>query len=147
MIIEVSRIKFGITFLTPGAKLAFAKLRQAFNTAQILQHFHPQCDIQIEMDVLGYTISQILSQLTFENLGQWHPMSFLSQKMIPIEIQHKTRNHKFLIIVKMYKSWPHYLNDYEYKVLILTHHNNVYYFMMTKNLSSKQICWAQILLS
>ena len=57
-------------FLTPGAKLTFTKLRQAFIKAPILHHFDPERYIQIEMDVSGYAIGGVLSQLTSDSLGQ-----------------------------------------------------------------------------
>ena len=34
-----------LNFLTPGAKLAFTKLRQVFFKAPILHHFDPECHI------------------------------------------------------------------------------------------------------
>ena len=48
-------------FLTPGAKLAFAELRQAFVKAPILHHFDPERHIRIETDVSGYAIGGVLS--------------------------------------------------------------------------------------
>ena len=48
-------------FLTPKAKLAFTKLRQAFFKAPILHHIRLECHIQIEMDVSGYAIGRVLS--------------------------------------------------------------------------------------
>ena len=58
-----------LDFLTPEAKLAFTKLRQAFVKASILHYFDPECSIQIEMDISGYTIGGIFSQLTLDNLN------------------------------------------------------------------------------
>ena len=57
-------------FLTLGAKLAFTELRQAFFKAPILHHFDPEHHIQIEMDVSGYAIGGVLSQLTLDDLGR-----------------------------------------------------------------------------
>ena len=48
-------------FLTPKAKLAFLRLRQAFSKASILHHFDPKCYIQNETDAFGYAIDGILS--------------------------------------------------------------------------------------
>ena len=70
--------KSTLDFLTPGAKLAFTKLRQAFLKALILYHFDPECHIRIKTDVSGYAISGVLSQLTLDDLGQWHPVAFFS---------------------------------------------------------------------
>ena len=60
-------------FLTPRAKLAFTKLRQAIVKALILYHFDPECHIRVGTDVLGYAISGVLSQLISDDLGQCHP--------------------------------------------------------------------------
>ncbi len=57
-------------FLIADARRAFTKLRQAFVEALILNYFDPERYIQIEIDILGYAISRILSQLTSDDLGQ-----------------------------------------------------------------------------
>ena len=57
-------------FLTPRAKLAFTKLRQAFLKALILHHFDPEFHVRIETDALGYAISGVLSQLTLDDLSR-----------------------------------------------------------------------------
>ena len=49
---------------TPGARLAFTKLRQAFVKAPILHHFDLERHIRIKTDISGYAISRVLSQLT-----------------------------------------------------------------------------------
>ena len=51
----------GTGFLTPEARLAFTRLRQAFVEAPILHHFDPESHIRIETDVLGYAIGSVLS--------------------------------------------------------------------------------------
>ena len=91
-------------FLTLGAKLAFAKLRQAFVKAPMLHHFDPERHIRIETDVSGYTIGGILSQLTLDNSGRWHPVAFFSQKMIPVETRYETHNGELLAIVEAFKT-------------------------------------------
>ena len=57
-------------FLTPGTKLAFTELRQAFVKAPIFQYFDLKRHIWIEMDVSGYAIGRILNQLTSDDLDQ-----------------------------------------------------------------------------
>ena len=63
-------------FFTCRAKLAFTKLRQAFFKAPILHHFDLERHIRIETDVSGYAIGRVLSQLTLDDLGQWHSVAF-----------------------------------------------------------------------
>ena len=53
-------------FLTPGAKEAFNFLRQVFIKAPILRHFDLKSYIQIETNTLGYILSRVLSQLSFD---------------------------------------------------------------------------------
>ena len=98
-----------LNFLTPGAKLAFTKLRQAFFKTLILYHFDPEYHIRIETDVSGYAIGGVLSQLTSDDLCQWHLVAFFSCKMILAETRYETHNGKLLAIVKTFKTWSHYL--------------------------------------
>ena len=48
-------------FLTPNTNKIFIKLRQVFIKALIPNHFNPKYYIQIEIDVLGYAISEIFN--------------------------------------------------------------------------------------
>ena len=63
--------------------------------------------------------------------------------MIPAEIQYETHNSELLAIVKVFKTWYHYLEGCKYEVLVFTDHNNLRRFMDTKSLSSRQVRWAQ----
>ena len=62
-------IKAGLGFLTFKTRLTFIKLRQAFIEAPILHHFNLECHIQIKINISGYTIGRILSQLILNKLG------------------------------------------------------------------------------
>ena len=81
-------------FFTPRAKLAFTKFRQAFFKAPILHHFNPEHHIWIETDASGYAIGGVVSQLTSEDLGRWHPLAFFSHKMILMETRYKTYDNE-----------------------------------------------------
>ena len=135
------------TFLTSDTREAFNQLKQAFTKAPILQHFDPECHIQIKTNVSGYTIEGVLSQLTSDHLtsdqGQWHLVIYFFRKMIPAETRYKTHNGKLLAIVEAFKTWRHYLEGCKHKVLVLTNYNNLCQFMDIKSLSSKQVRWAQ----
>ena len=133
----------GSDFLTPGAKLAFTELRQAFVKALILHHFDPERHIRIETDASGYAIGGVLSQLTSDDSGRWHPVAFFSRKMIPAETRYETHDGELLAIVEAFKTWRHYLEGSRHEVLVLTDHNNLRQFMDTKSLSFRQVRWAQ----
>ena len=57
--------------------------------------------------------------------------------MIPAKTRYKMHDAKLLAIVKAFKNWHHYLEGYQYEVLMLTDHNNLRRFMDTKSLSSR----------
>ena len=63
--------------------------------------------------------------------------------MIPAKTRYETHNGELLAIVEAFKTWRHYLEGYQYKMLVLTNHNNLRRFMETKSLSSRQVRWAQ----
>lgn len=60
--------------------------------------------------------------------------------MIPIETWYKTHDKELLAIIKAFKIWRYYQEDYKYEVLILTDYNNLQKFIDTKNLSFYQVC-------
>ena len=93
-----------LDFLTPGAKLAFTELRQAFFKALILYQFDPEHHIRTEMDASSYAIGGVLSQQTLNNLGRWHPVAFFSCKMIPAETRYETYDGELLAIVEAFKT-------------------------------------------
>ena len=76
--------------------------------------------MRIETNILKYTIGEVFSQLTLDNLGQWHSISFFSQKMILAKIKYEIYNNKLLAIVKAFKTRKHYLKGSQYKFLMLT---------------------------
>ena len=97
-----SKKAVGLGFLTPGARLPFTELRQAFVKASILYHFDPERHIWIEIDSSGYAIGAVLSQLTLDNLGRWYPVAFFSWNVIPSETRYETHNGELLAIVEVF---------------------------------------------
>ena len=75
--------------------------------------------------------------------GQWYPVAYYLQKMIPAKTRSETHNAKLLAIVRAFKNWRYYLEGCQYEVLVLTDHNNLRRFINTKSLSSRQVRWAQ----
>ena len=135
--------KTELGFLTSGARMAFTKLRQVFIKSLIFHHFDLERHIWVETNVSGYAIGGIFSQLISDNSGRWHPVAFFSRKMIPAEIRYEIHNSELLAIVEAFKTWKYYLEWFQHEVLVLTNHNNLRWFMETKSLSSRQVCWAQ----
>ena len=63
--------------------------------------------------------------------------------MILAETRYKTHDQEPLAIVKVLKTWRHYLEGCKFEVLILTDHNNLRRLIDIKSLSSRQVRWAQ----
>ena len=100
--------------LTPKAKEAFNRLRQAFTKVLIFRHFDPECHIRIETNASGYAIRGVPSQLTPNQVlsdgaivsnVDWHPVAYFSRKMIPAETRYKTHDGELLAIVEAFKTW------------------------------------------
>lgn len=51
-------------------------------------------------------------------------MAFFFQKMILPKTEYKTYYDKLLAIIKIFKTWRHYLKGFKYKILMLIAHNN-----------------------
>lgn len=50
-----------------------------------------------------YAISRVLSQLTLNNLDQWHPIAYYSHNMILAKTCYKIYPSKFLAIIEFFK--------------------------------------------
>ena len=137
--LTTKNLNSAMDYLTAEARLAFTQWRKALTKAPILWHFDPKCHIRLETGVSGYAIARVLSQLTLDNLGQWHLIAFYSQKMIPTKTWYKTHDGELLAIVEAFKTWQHYLKDCKHKFLILTDYNNLCRFINPKSLSSCQV--------
>ena len=86
--------------------------------------------------VSGTNLDKIVTKA---DLSQWHLVAFFSKKMISAEIWYKTHNGKFLAIVKVFKTWCHYLKGCKYEVFVLINYKNLRRFIDTKSLSSRQV--------
>ena len=135
-------------FLIPKAKKAFNYLRQASTKALIFRPFNLEWHIRIETDASGYTIKEVPSQLTQNQMTldgtirsniDWHSIAYFSKKMIPAETWYETYNSELLAIFEIFKIWQHYLEGCKYKVLVFTNHNNFCQFINTKSLSFGQV--------
>lgn len=64
-------------FFTPKANVAFNCLSQTFTKASIHYRFDPECHIRIKIDVSGFAISRIFSQLSLGYVTYTNPDLFI----------------------------------------------------------------------
>ena len=88
--------------LDTEVKIIFKQLKAAFVIAPILCHFDPVQKICIESDTSGFAISAVISQIK-PNKGQWHPITYWSQKMTLAKRNYGMGEAEMLAIVSVYK--------------------------------------------
>ena len=130
--------------LTLEAQDVFNTLKTAFLQAPVLIHFDPEKPIRVETDASGWAIGAILTQPgTTPDDSHWHPVAYFSRKMTSPEQNYETHDGEMLAIVEAFKQWRHYLEGARHQILVLTDHHNLKKFIETKQLSGRQIRWAQ----
>ena len=80
---------------------AFGILKSAFIFTPVLRLFNPFKKIVIEINASDYALGVILSQKGLNK--KFYLIAFYSRKFIPAEINYKTHDKKFLIIIKAFK--------------------------------------------
>ena len=60
-----------------------------------------------------------------------------------METRYETHDGELLAIVEVFKTWRYYLEDFRHEVLVLTNRKTLWQFIDTKNMSFKQVRWAQ----
>ena len=58
--------------------------------------------------------------------------------MISAKMRYEMQKTELLAIVDVFKNWRYYLKDCKYEVLVLNNHNNLYWFIDIKSLSSHE---------
>ena len=115
-------------------KLAFDTLRDRITSALILalpDNSRPYC---VEADSSDFATRAFLSQQNLEN-EKWHPVTFLSMSLSPVERNYEIHNKEMLAIVQALEEWRHFLEGTEHQFEIWTDHKNLEYFMTAKKLN------------
>ena len=98
--------------------------------------------IILETDTSDFALSGVLSQIFPDGI---HPIGFLSRKLHVAELNFDTHDKELLAIIKSLKCWRHWTMETKDPVHIMTDHNNLKYFMTSKELNRRQVRWAQFL--
>ncbi|PRP72872.1 putative gag/polymerase/env polyprotein, partial [Planoprotostelium fungivorum] len=128
--------KKGVEFVwSVDCEKAFVELKRQFKTADICRHFNQQLPIILETDASDFAISGILLQ---EHRDGVHPVGFYSRKLRTEELNYDTHDKELLAIVESFKAWRHFTMETLTPVKVLSDHNNLKYFMTSKNLNRRQ---------
>ncbi len=127
--------------MTSKARDAFERLKAVFVSAPILEHYDWDADLRMETDASNRGAGGVLSQKS--KAGQWHPIAYYSYKFKGAEVRWDTHDKELYAIVLGFKNWRHYLQGSKRPICVITDHNNLRYFMTTKELNARQVRWAE----
>ena len=138
----IATIKKNTTFhWTRKYQKSFKLLKEWFSTSFILVHF----DFEKEY-ILGTNSSDNLFTGIFFQYGEnrlFHFVAFFSCNHLPQETNYEISNKKLLAIIKSFEKWRPMLEGARLSVKIFTDHRNLQYFLSTKQLFRRQICWSE----
>jgi hypothetical protein len=122
---------------------AFEELKRRLIEAPVLAHYDPERETMLETDASDGVLAGVLSQED-EN-GEWHPVSFFSKTMAPAELNYEIHDKEMLAIIRSLSHWRAELQGSPRRLRILTDHKALEYFMTTKQLTSRQARWSELL--
>ena len=122
---------------------AFEALKKAFTTAPVLTHWILDIQITVESDASDYALAAVLS-ITNSN-GKLHPIAFHSRTFSTLELNYDVHDKELLAIFEAFKCWRHYLKGSALPIDVVTDHQNLQYFSMTKILTHRQARWSEYL--
>jgi len=126
---------------------AFLKITILFTSGKtpILRHYDPCRPALVETDALDFAIAGILSQ-KFED-GKLHPVSFISRKLSPPELNYDVFDKEMLAVLFSLKTWRYVLQGAEHKMIVYPDHQNLTYFKTPVSLNRRQARWAEELVT
>ena len=123
------------------AQQAFDALKAEFRKAPMLVYPDPEKRFFVEADASDFATGGVLSQIGPDGLK--HPVAFYSKSLAPAERNYDIFDKELLAIMRILGEWRHHLEGSRHKVVVLTDHKNLEYFLTKKDLSSRHIQWAE----
>ena len=105
---------------------AFEELKQRFTTTPVMKMLDTMQPFVIESDASLTMTAAVLRQQDVN--GNWHPVAYLSQSLLPAERNYEIYDRELLAIVRALEAWRHYIMSGPHAVHILTDHKNLMYF-------------------
>ena len=125
---------------TAHEQRAFDKLKEAFISEPILQHFQPDHETIVEPDASGYAIGGVLLQRNKD--GVLHPCAYLSKKMSPAESNYEIHDKELLAVIRCLEEWDSELRSVTKPFTILSDHKNLEFFMQPRKLTERHVRWS-----
>ena len=117
---------------TEECQKSFKLLKKRFTTALISAHFDSIKEIIVKTDVSDWVFTEILSQYSDNNI--LHPVTFFSKKHSVQEVNYEIYDKELLAIICAFEEWRPELEGSAFSLKVITDHQNLEYFMSTKQL-------------
>ena len=127
--------------------VTWEKLKERFSNAPVLWHFNPELPITVFTDASAFARAAILLQTDESDGAQrhLHPVAYYSKKFSGPAMRYDTHDKELMAIWDAFVHWRHYLAGAKFPIKVLSDHNNLRYFMTTKQLTGRQARWAEYL--
>jgi hypothetical protein len=106
---------------------SFMKLKELITSAPVLVLPNDDLPFRLEADGSSIATGAVLSQQNV-NDNMWHPVTFLSKALNPVEQNYEIHDTEMLAIIRGLEEWRHYLEGARHPVEIWTDHKNLEYF-------------------
>jgi hypothetical protein len=123
---------------------AFDTLKTVMTTAPILVLPDDGQPFRVEADSSNYATGAVLSQLSKQD-GKWHPVSFQSKSLSPVERNYEIHDKEMLAIIRALDEWRHLLEGARHDFEVWTDHKNLEYFRTAQKLNRRQARWSLLL--
>ncbi|KAL2126283.1 hypothetical protein VTI74DRAFT_1265 [Chaetomium olivicolor] len=135
--------KKGAPFIwSPQCEEAFEQLKTLLISAPVLAQWDPDRKTVVETDSSGYAIGGALSQ--YDDEGILRPVAFFSKKNNAAECNYPIHDKELLAVVRCLEQWDAELRSVP-SFEIWTDHKNLEYFQRKRQLTERQVRWAEIL--
>jgi hypothetical protein len=121
---------------------AFDKLKEIFVTEPVLAQWDPDRETILETDSSGYVVAGVLSQ--YDNQGLLRPVAYYSKKITSTQSNYEIHDKELLAVICCIAEWDGMLRSLK-KFTVITDHKNLEYFGKPRQLSERQMRWAQFL--
>lgn len=135
--------KKGVPFdWSPDCEQAFKTLKTLLISAPILAQWDPERKTVVEADSSGYAVGGALSQ--YDEEGTLRPVAFFSKRNNPAESNYPIHDKEMLAIIRCLEEWDAELRSVS-NFEIWSDHKNLEYFQRKRQLSERQVRWAEVL--
>jgi hypothetical protein len=126
----------------PMQQIAFNTLKHAFTTYPVLHNPDHSKRFVLDTDASAYAVGSILQQEYGDTLL---PVAFHSRSLTSAEKNYDIYDRELLAIVDAFKAFRYLLWGAQHTTLVRCDHNNLKYFKLPQNLTSRQARWKALL--